>query len=48
MIEAAFSNIPIISSDCKKWSNRVSYEFGGGLLINNNDINSLKIQFSKI
>ena len=47
MIEAAFSNIPIISSDCKNGPTEFLMNSEAGYLFNNNDINSLKIQFSK-
>ena len=48
MIEAAFSNIPIISSDCKNGPTEFLMNSEAGYLFNNNDINSLKNTIFKI
>ena len=45
MIEAAFCNIPIISSDCKNGPKEFLMNSDAGYLFENNNINSLKTQF---
>ena len=47
MIEAAFCNIPVISSDCKSGPKEFLMNSQAGYLFENNNINSLKKQFSK-
>ena len=47
MIEAAFCNIPIISSDCKNGPKEFLMNSQAGYLYESNNINSLKTQFIK-
>ena len=47
MIEAAFCNVPIISSNCKNGPKEFLMNSQAGYLFENNNINSLKIQFLK-
>ena len=47
MIEAAFCNIPVISSNCKNGPKEFLMNSQAGYLFENNNINSLKTQFLK-